>query len=235
MSYKHYSKDAVEQIMQNVMETKKTPDIVQSETKQLTINEIIEVGEAAGYNADSIKQAVNEYDHPSTDLNNNFENTHILLEREFETKLEEDEIWDKILHKLGHHFMDEASGKVKEHSKKKLWTYISHANHETVVSLSKKGRIAKLKVSQRLGFWSPPVEGILHGAYLSLILFGFIFVIIRSSLLLSLGIIALLWILAAMTVKRVSEGSRKKKSVQLNQFVDNIILDLRENENKVSK
>ncbi len=55
MSYKHYSKEAVEQIMQKVVETQKIPNIPKNEFEELTADELIKVGESAGYNADKIR------------------------------------------------------------------------------------------------------------------------------------------------------------------------------------
>lgn len=223
MSYKNYSEEAVKEIMTKVMKSQKrdVSNDYQS-SRGLTLDELIKIGAETGIDSDKIRKATYEYDHPITVKSDGISSTHAFIEKTFESEHNEDSIWDEILNVLGHYVVDDTSGKTKLHPSKKMWTHVDHANHETVVSLTKTGKTANLQISQRVGFFSPPIQGVLHGAYTSFILFGFIFAIFNPSLILSIGILATLWTLIGIIIFKLNKVSRRKKLVRLKKLADQL-------------
>lgn len=224
MSYKDYSEKAVKEIMTKVMESqKKDSSEAYSSSTPISLDELVETGSQTEMNADEIRKAAYEYDHPTTVQSNNISSTHITIEKSFQSDVSETIIWNEILNELEHYFADETPKKIKLHPSEMIWTHIDHANHETVVSLIKKGPLATLKISKRIGFWSPAVEGVLHGAYTSLILFGVIFAILNPSEVASVGILVMLWTLIATTIFKLSSVTRRRKLDRLISITDQLM------------
>lgn len=224
MSYEHYSEEAVKEIMLKVSESHKngsgnglsTTASFTSDT--LTGFESNNLGKSA-----SITKINSEYEHPTASNNPDFEKTHILLERFFDTTHNQKDIWDNITSQLTQVFDTDTCVEVKKVPSQKKWVHLSHSDLETVVTLTQKNKTAKLTISQRVGFWSSKIEGVLHGAYISLLLFGFIFAMIHPSLAQSIGILLTVWALSGIIVFGFSKTSRKRKRRQINKLANNIL------------
>lgn len=223
MSYKNYSEEAVKKIMTKVKDSKTKDHRKDGDsTNESTLNKPAEVDSGGTVDTNESQRSTYEHDHPIAIKSDEISSTHAFVEKSFESNLTEDSIWDEILDTLGVFFWEESSGITKLHPSKKMWTHIDHANHETVISLTKKGGLAKLRISQRVGFFSSPIQGVLHGAYTSLILFGFIFAIFSPSFLFSIGILASLWSLIGMIIFKLNKVSRSKKLVSLKNLADQL-------------
>jgi hypothetical protein len=206
----------VKEIMTKVMKSQRK-DISKAyqPSRELTLDELIEIGTEIGINADEIRKATYEYDHPIFLNSKGISLTHVFIEESFESDLTKDAIWEKIVNELDHYFADNTLEKIKFHPTQKIWTHVDHANHETVVSLTKREKTAHVKISHRVGFFSSPIQGLLHGFYTALIFFGFMFAIFTPSLSASVGILTTLWLLIAVTIFKFSQISRKKKLARL--------------------
>lgn len=223
MSYKYYSEDAVKEIMLKIRESRQNgSDSVSSKSHTLTADNFADFEKELNPDSEQTRNVISEYDHPSTSINSGFEKTHILLDRIFHTDLPKDDIWRKILDNLIQNFNNETSVEVKNEPSRKKWVHLSHSNFETVVTLTKKERNARLKISQRVGFWSAKIEGLLHGAYISLLLFGLIFATVQPSFAQSVGILLTVWAVSGLVVYGFSKSSRKRKRRHLNKLANHI-------------
>ena len=225
MSYKDYSEKAAKEIIIKVRESQNEQqdshyhmsfdvDHESSEDKEMSES-------ASGQNLDY------EYSHPTNAEYSRIFNNHIFIQKWFKSDLPEKMIWNVIQSMLDEAYAhNEKLGKVEEYPSRKKWIHLDHANHKMVVTLIKNGRLGSLKISKRVGFWSPPVEGILHGLYTALILFALTFVIFQPPLIFNIAIYTGLWALNAFVIYRFSISSRKKKLKQLTNFAADILASI---------
>ena len=223
MSYKNYSKDAVEAIIQNKKRLLSSKESGRFKSTSLSLEELIEVGAEVGLNSEEVRNAAYRYDHPEIIRENRITDTHLFVEKKFTSSLAENILWDKITLELDDFFSDADSGQIKVQPLEKRWTYTDHANHETIVNFKKYSETAKLKISQRVGFWNSKIEGILHGAYLSFILLGFVITIFSLELPEAISILTLLWLINAVVIYSFNVWSRKKKLKSMENLVERIV------------
>lgn len=224
MSYKDYSTEAVKSIMQKTRESQvKESSAGTQGSSALSVEELIEVGAEVGLNSAEVKKAAGVYDHPDISQHNTIGKTHLLIERTFHSLEPKEFIWNKIEAQLKKRFSDGYSDKVRIHDRQFKWSHLNHANHETVVTLQKESDTVTLKISQRLGFWSPKIEGVIHSSYLALLFTGLMFAALRPEVPVVLATFAILWSLQAFIIYSFSFKTRKNKLESMEQFADQIV------------
>lgn len=235
MSYKDYSVEAVKEIMNQVRDSQKTNQ--NSDTNQLSlVNSERFKEKSLSSKKPSIKSDY-EYNRPTTAENNLINETHIFIEKWFESDLSQDLMWNEIQTKLDDTFADkDTSGKVVDEPSKKRWIYKNHSNFEMILSFTKSDRFVNLKVTERIGFWSAKIDGILHGSYTSLVLTGLLYTTYEPSISVCIGIFMALWVVNAFTIYKFSDSLRTKKHKRLSKFTDKLVesFTLRDEDHQLS-
>lgn len=176
---------------------------------------------AAGVNRDY------EYNHPTNAEVIRMSKTHIHIEKWFTSELPVEKAWDLLLPMLQQNFaVNGQSGMIEDDRFGKKWIYTNRSNQKMIVTLRKKQHFGSLRISKRISNWSPLFNGLLHGAYVSLIVTATAFAIWAPSALETSGLFILLWGIATFIITRMSTANRRKKQKIVVAFAEKIITSL---------
>ena len=224
MPDKVFSEDEIQLIIKRASELQKA-DKEKSSRKEsgLTMDELIQIGDEAGLDADFIKTAAVEYREKNIIRRTGLTDTHIFEDREVNTQAFIDDIWNEVTTDLKHHVGGETFGKTKEDFSKKEWVNTSLSGIETVASLTKREHGVRLRVSQRVGLASSLTEGVFYGAIVALVLFGIGYAALKPSFFESSALFASLLTVSSIFVYTLDVAWRKKKLRKLKELVDKIV------------
>ncbi|MEQ9266310.1 MAG: hypothetical protein RLN81_13865 [Balneolaceae bacterium] len=220
-----FSEKEIQEIIKRAAALQKSGDSKADKEKNgLTMEELISIGEDAGLDVKYLQTAALEYRDRKVVRYSGLTDTHIFEEREFNTEVPQDIVWDDVISELTHHFGGDTFGKTNENHHKKEWTHTSVSGIETIVSLTKRDTHSKLRLSQRVGLGSPLTESIMYGIILAAILLGLVAAAfkpasIRDIILIGSG----LWGISSMIVYALDVSWRKKKLRNLKTLADKII------------
>lgn len=223
MKENFFTEQEIQKIIKKAAELQQNDSInKKNQENGLTMDELLEVGKDSGLDVEYLKTAALEIRDKKVVRYSGLNDTHIFEERDFDTDLSNQEIWDEVLVELNHHFGGNMFGMAKNDKRKNEWSHTSISGIETIVSLTKRGKSSKLRLSQRVGLGSPLTEGILYGGVLAAIATSMtisaISPIFTTNILLGLGF----WGISSMLVYALDVAWRKRKLKSLNSLADKI-------------
>ena len=221
MSKQSYSHNQFENKLKRVIKSQKKEDSASKNSAEYVITR-------SEKNRCSPKKRLDyEYHHPTNAETIRMNATHIRIEKWFGSTLSLENIWLNFLPVLEHSFSDpHQKNVVEEEPHRKKWIHTNQMNNKLIVTLTKHDRFGNLKVSKRIANWGPAVDGILHGTYISLLIFGVSYAIFQPSTILSIAILIAAWLISALSISIISKRVRKKKQKQLVSLADKIINSL---------
>lgn len=220
-----FSEKEIQEIIKRAAALQKSGDNkAEKEKTGLTMEELISVGEDAGLDVKYLQTAALEYRNRKVVRHSGLTDTHIFEEREFNTEVPENIVWDDVISELTHHFGGDTFGKANENHSKKEWTHTSISGIETIVSLTKRDTQSKLRLSQRVGLGSPLTESIMYGIILAAVLLGLVAAAFKPASIRDIFLIGSgLWGISSMLVYALDVSWRKKKLRNLKTLADKII------------
>lgn len=217
-----FSEEEVQAIIRNAMELRGEHYSDFSGKHGISKEELLEIGEDVGLSNYEIERAVDQYVNAQYIQRSDITDTHITEEREFKTDLAESVIWEEIVDILTHNFGNKY-GSIDEDPKKKVWKHTSFTGIETQLSLTKKGSLAKVRISQHFGIGSPISKGISYGGIIALASSFLHSVITESGFYLFLGLFLALWVILSSVIYRINIKKRKRKQTTLSSLANKII------------
>lgn len=226
MGTKYFSEEAVKEIIKKTMEKSKEKESLSAKEEGISLDELLEIGKEVGLNIDHLKTVALEYDNQKVTRHTGLTDTHIFEEREFESAVPEDIVWDDVTAELTHHFGGAKFGTVNQDPRKKEWVHVSVSGIETIVSLVKRNKHTKLRLSQRVGLGSPLTEGIMYGGALAAVLYLILHAAFNPSIITGITLGSGLWAISSVLVYFLDVSWRKKKLKGLKTLMDKIINQL---------
>lgn len=219
-----YSKKAALQILRLAASLDEKPAHFSMPSQQIfTFDEIIAAGKDTGINFESIKKASIKYNEIQAMQLSNLTNTHAFEERGVVTKLNKNSLWHEVISELKFRMGEKATVT----SKKGLtneWIFTNRSGVETSAGFTKLEDGAILKFSRRIGIASPGVESFLAAGALSLVIFGYVYVIVEPGLFKSLVILIALTGMLTFTVNKINMRRRERKLKKFQHLV-NLVSD----------
>lgn len=226
MKENFFTEQEIQKIIKKAAELQQNDSInKKNQENGLTMDELLEVGKDSGLDVEYLKTAALEIRDKKVVRYSGLNDTHIFEERDFDTDLSNQEIWDEVLVELNHHFGGNMFGMAKNDKRKNEWSHTSISGIETIVFLTSRGNSSKLRLSQRVGLASPLTEGIMYGGILAFIISGVtISQLSPDSTLNTLNILLGLgfWGISSMLVYALDVAWRKRKLKNLNSLADKI-------------
>lgn len=226
MAEKYFSEEAVKEIIKQTMAKSQERESLISKEDGISLDELLDIGKEVGLNIDHLKTVALEYDNQKVTRHTGLTDTHIFEEREFESAVPEDLVWDDVIAELTHHFGGAKFGTVNQDSRKKEWVHTSISGIETIVSLVKRNKHTKLRLSQRVGLGSPLTEGIMYGGVLALVLYVALSFAFSPTAATGIALGSGLWAISSVLVYSLDVAWRKKKLKGLKALTDKIINQL---------
>lgn len=226
MEKKVFTEEQVKEIIRKAAEMQKNQTSSQESESGLSMEELLEIGKESGLNVNFIKTAALEFEDQKITQHSDINDTHIFEERVFNSNLNEHEIWREVLSELSHHFGDDTFGKAKIDKNEKKWSHLSISGIQTIVSLSKKEKATKLKLSQRVGLGSPLTEGIMYGGGLTFLIMMIITSISALNTLLIVALSPNFFILSSILIYKLDIIWRQKKLKGLKTLANKIFDNL---------
>lgn len=224
MSDRLFSEEEIQKIIKRAAELQKEEQNSVVNKSGLTMEELMTIGSDAGLDMQHIQVAAMEYSEKKVTWHSGFTDTHIFEERDIETEVDENLIWDEIRAELRHNLgTGEMFGAIKKHPTQKEWSHRSLSGIETIASLSPRPNGVKLRISQRVGLASSLTEGVLYGGVLSLIGFSFGFAFLDPSFYQGTALFASLLVVFSILVYTLDVAWRKKKLRQLSTMIDKMV------------
>ncbi len=175
----NFSKEEVRQVIRLAMEQEKEKTRIDNIESDFSIDELIEIGKEVGLNETQIKIAAQEFKVRDVEARNGSTKTHVFEEREFNSKLSENTVWEIIRKQILKDSVKLASNNLKE-----INYTDTESGEETVVSLIKNSTRYTLRVSQTAGTSNSIVQSLLLGGMAATV--AFIIAFFNTNYLLSI-------------------------------------------------
>jgi len=219
-----FSEDEVQKIIKRAAELQKEDQDKKAVSERgLTMDELMKIGSESGLNMQHLKLAALEFSEQKVTRKSGFTDTHIFEERDIETSVDEQLIWDEVRSELRHNLgTGDMFGEIKEHPNQREWSHRSLSGIETIASLSSREDGVKLRISQRVGLASSLTEGVMYGGILSVVVFGLSLAALDPNVYQGTALFASLMVICSILVYTLDVAWRKKKLRRLSELVDKI-------------
>lgn len=187
--------------------------------EKLTRLELLDIGTGAGLNAEFIEMAIQEL-HELT-RRSFVTDTHLIEEVELKSSAEFNEVWREIISELKYRM--KGSPKIDSTNNKNEWMFEDRSGTKTLVHLRSKGQSIDLHLSRKIGFAKVSVESAIASGTFGLIVFGYFFLFLGTSLFDEILIMLAVSLASFVVFKRMNLSRRKKKQRQFNKLAEQVV------------